>query len=80
MDLTPGQKPQKRKSDEANSSDQPKQAKKVVLNRTSSTTDATHNITTESIQQSKIEEKKVIKLSELSAKEVSCPLQVFLFC
>ncbi|GJQ67463.1 hypothetical protein Trydic_g8305 [Trypoxylus dichotomus] len=69
MDIPTGQKPQKRKSQDAVSSDQPKQAKKVVLNRTPSNTDVTHSNSTVTVEKDKVEDKKVIKLSELSAKD-----------
>ncbi|KAK9743844.1 SAP domain [Popillia japonica] len=70
MDITHGQKSQKRKSQDGIPNDQPKQVKKVVLNRTSSNTDVTHNNSTDdSIEKDKVDEKKVVKLSELSAKD-----------
>lgn len=72
MDITHGQKSQKRKSQDGIPNDQPKQVKKVVLNRTSSNTDVTHNNSTDdSIEKDKVDEKKVVKLSELSAKDVN---------
>ncbi|KAI4462869.1 sap domain-containing ribonucleoprotein [Holotrichia oblita] len=69
MDIPHAQKSQKRKSQDGIPNDQPKQAKKVVLNRTSSNTDVTHNDSTDSIEKDKVDEKKVVKLSELSAKD-----------
>ncbi|KRT82204.1 hypothetical protein AMK59_4419, partial [Oryctes borbonicus] len=69
MDITPGQKPQKRKSQDTVSCEQPKQAKKVVLHRTPSNTDVGQNDSTIPIEKEKVEEKKMVKLSELSAKD-----------
>lgn len=68
---TPTEKSQKRKSDELGDSDQDKggSAKKIVLNRNASISSDT---SVNGSQEDKAEpEKKVIKLSELSVKEVS---------
>lgn len=69
MDIPSGQRSQKRKLQEENSNDPPKQPKKVVLNRTPSSTEESHNISPNIIEAEKIDDKKVIKLSQLSAKD-----------